>query len=413
MEFLSGKHILVGVCGGVSAYKSAELVRVLRRAGAQVRVVMTASAGEFIGARTLQALSGEPVWQRWSDDRSGMQHIELARWAERILIAPATADRLARLAQGRADDLLGAVCLACEAPLAVAPAMNQAMWRHPATQHNVSVLHERGVQVYGPDEGEQACGDVGPGRMQEPQVLAQALADSFQHGLLAGLRVVVTAGPTREALDPVRYLSNRSSGKMGYAVATAAREAGATVELVSGPVVLPAPAGVRLQRVESAQEMLEAVLPLARASDLFISVAAVADYRPATVAPAKIKRQAADRVLALEPAADILAAVAALPTAPFCVGFAAETGDLRQNAQKKRLSKGVAMVVANLVGPGLGFETEDNALLLVWEGGQLQLEKDTKYRLAVRLIAQIAARYRLSALNVVEPHAKHSTENTR
>jgi phosphopantothenoylcysteine decarboxylase/phosphopantothenate--cysteine ligase len=413
MHFLSGKHILVGVCGGIAAYKSAELVRLLRRAGARVRVVMTASAGEFVGARTFQALSGEPVWQHWSDDRSGMDHIDLARWADRILVAPATADFMARLANGRADDLLAAVCLASRAPLLVAPAMNQAMWQHAATVDNVALLKVRGAQICGPAQGEQACGEVGPGRMLEPEQLLQLLSESFEPGLLSGLSVVVTAGPTREPLDPVRYLSNRSSGKMGYAVARAAREAGATVQLVSGPVALSPPPGVMVTQVESAAEMLEATLPLARTSDIFVAAAAVADYRPASAASHKLKRQAVEQTLALQPAADVLAAVAALQPPPFCVGFAAETGDLQQNAQKKRLSKGVDMIAANLVGRGLGFETDDNALLLVWEGGQLQLEKDSKYRLAVRLVEQIAARYRASArLRNTEHHAKHSAENT-
>ncbi len=413
MDFLSGKHILVGVCGGIAAYKSAELVRLARAAGARVRVVMTASAAEFIGARTFQALSAEPVWRDWTDDRSGMDHIDLARWADRILVAPATADRLARLAQGRADDLLGAICLASQAPLMLAPSMNQAMWRNPATQDNLALLRRRGARICGPGEGEQACGDVGPGRMLEPGVLVQMLTDSFRNGALAGLKVVVTAGPTREALDPVRYLSNRSSGKMGYAAAVAAREAGAEVALVSGPVALPAPAGVALTRVETAQDMLEATLPLARACDIFIAAAAVADYRPATTAAQKLKRQAGGRTLALEPAADVLATVAAMPRPPFCVGFAAETDDnLQHHAHKKRLSKGIDMVAANRVGPGVGFDSDENTLLLVWEGGQTMLEQDTKTRLGVRLIECIADRFR-ARQTTTESHAEHTTENTR
>ena len=409
MNFLSGKHILVGVCGGIAAYKSAALVRLLRQADAQVRVVMTATAGEFIGARTFQALSGQPVWQGWLDDRSGMDHIELTRWADRVLIAPATADLLARLAHGRADDLLAATCLASQVPLLVAPAMNQAMWQHAATQANVALLGERGVQVCGPATGEQACGEVGPGRMLEPEVLVQAVADSFGQDLLVGLKVVVTAGPTREPLDPVRYLSNRSSGKMGYAVATAAREAGAVVTLVSGPVSLEAPAGVAVVRVESAQDMLDAVLQQVGDCDIFIAAAAVADYQPLEVAPQKLKKQSADWALSLRPAPDILATVAALQPQPFCVGFAAETENLQQNAHHKRLSKGIAMVAANQVGAGLGFDAEENALLLVWEGGQLQLGKDRKYPLAKRLIEQVAKRYQAFAHPTNrEPHAKHS-----
>lgn len=409
MNFLSGKHILVGVCGGIAAYKSAELVRLLRGADAQVRVIMTATAGEFVGARTFQALSGQPVWQGWSDDRTGMDHIELARWADRVLIAPATADLLARLAQGRADDLLAAICLVSQAPLLVAPAMNQAMWQHAATRANVALLGERGVQVCGPAAGEQACGEVGPGRMLEPAALVRALSDSFAQGLLAGLKVVVTAGPTREPLDPVRYLSNRSSGKMGYAVAAAAREAGAAVTLVSGPVTLTAPAGVSVVRVESAREMLEAVLQQVGDCDIFIAAAAVADYQPVEIAPRKLKKQPADWALTLQPAPDILAVVAGLQPQPFCVGFAAETEDLEQNAQRKRLAKGISMVAANQVGGGQGFDADENALLLVWDGGQLQLEKDTKNRLARQLIEQVAGHYKTSThRSKREPHAKHS-----
>jgi phosphopantothenoylcysteine decarboxylase/phosphopantothenate--cysteine ligase len=409
MNFLSGKHILVGVSGGIAAYKSAELVRLLRQAGARVRVMMTPAAQEFIGVRTLQALSGEPVWCDWSDDRSGMDHIELARWADRILVAPATADSIARLACGRADDLLATVCLASDAPLLLAPAMNQAMWRKAVTRDNVARLIGRGVRICGPDEGEQACGDVGPGRLLEPRVLCELLAQDFASGLLAGLRVLVTAGPTREAIDPVRYLSNRSSGKMGYAVAAAARQAGADVCLVSGPVALPAPAGLRCVAVESAQHMLDAVLGELDNCDIFIGAAAVADYRPAVCERSKIRKNARELTLELAPTVDILASVAAHSPRPFCVGFAAETEQLEPRAHSKRLRKGVDMIAANLVGEGLGFEVDDNALLLVWEGGQLQLPKDRKARLAERLIEHIAERYRTgtqhrSAIH----HAEHS-----
>jgi phosphopantothenoylcysteine decarboxylase/phosphopantothenate--cysteine ligase len=409
MNFLSGKHILVGVCGGISAYKSAELVRLLRAADARVRVVMTATASEFVGARTFQALSGQPVWRGWSDDRSGMDHIELARWADRLLIAPATADLLARLAHGRADDLLAAICLASQAPLLVAPAMNQAMWQHAATQANVLLLRARGAQVCGPAIGQQACGEVGPGRMLEPEALVAALSDTFCDSALAGLKVVVTAGPTREPLDPVRYLSNRSSGKMGYAVAAAAREAGAAVTLVSGPVSLEVPPGVPVVRVESARDMLAAVLQEVVGCDIFIAAAAVADYQPVEIASQKRKKQPADCVLALQSAPDILATVAGLQPQPFCVGFAAETENLQHNAHHKRLNKGIAMIAANLVGEGLGFDADENALLLLWEGGQLQLEKDSKYHLAKRLIEQVARHYQASTHSTHrEPHATHS-----
>lgn len=410
MSFLSGKRILVGVTGGIAAYKSAELVRQLRTAGACVRVMMTAAAKDFVGARTFQALSGEPVWADWSDDQTGMDHISLARWADCVVIAPASADTLSRLASGRADDLLAAVCLACKSPLLVAPAMNQAMWSNPATQGNVTLLLERGVEVLGPAEGEQACGETGPGRMLEPFALVEAVSSTFANGLLAGLKVLVTAGPTREPLDPVRFLSNRSSGKMGYAVAAAAREAGAEVLLVSGPVTLDVPAGVHCVGVETAAEMFDVVMTEVVSCDMLIAAAAVADYRPADIAAQKIKKQHADWALPLTPVKDILATAASLQPRPFCVGFAAETGQLEQNAQKKRLGKNVDMIAANQVGEGLGFDSEDNELLLIWEDGQLHLPRDGKRRLAVALIEQIAKRYKksISTTSSVEHHAKHS-----
>jgi phosphopantothenoylcysteine decarboxylase / phosphopantothenate---cysteine ligase len=408
MNFLSGKRILVGVTGGIAAYKGAELVRQLRGAGAHVRVMMTAAAKEFVGARTFQALSGEPVWADWSDDQTGMDHISLARWADCVVIAPASADTLSRIASGRADDLLAAVCLACKSPLLLAPAMNQAMWSNPATRDNVALLQERGAQMLGPAEGEQACGETGPGRMLEPFALVEAVSSTFANDLLAGLKVLVTAGPTREPLDPVRFLSNRSSGKMGYAVAAAAREAGAEVQLISGPVTLDVPAGVRCVTVETAAEMFDAVMAEAGSSDILVAAAAVADYRPTDIATQKIKKQHADWALPLTPVKDILAAAADLRPRPFCVGFAAETGQLEQNAEKKRRSKNVDMIAANQVGQGLGFDSDSNELLLVWEGGQLHLPKDNKRRLAVTLIEQIAKRYRKSICSTVEHHAKHS-----
>jgi phosphopantothenoylcysteine decarboxylase/phosphopantothenate--cysteine ligase len=400
MNFLSQKRILLGVSGGIAAYKSAELVRRLRAAGAAVRVVMTPGATGFVTARTFQALSGERVWCDWSDDRSGMDHIELA-----------SADTLARLAHGRADDLLAAVCLASTEPVCVAPAMNQAMWANAATRHNIALLRGRNVRVWGPAEGAQACGETGPGRMLEPDALVSAVAESFCSARLAGVRVIVTAGPTREAIDPVRFISNRSSGRMGYAVAQAAREAGAQVELVSGPVDLDVPAGVTRTVVESAQEMLEAVLArIAAGCDLFIGAAAVADYRPASPSPRKIKKQPDRTSLTLEPAPDILATVAALENRPFCVGFAAETEDLQRHAQKKRLGKGVEMIAANRVGEGLGFDTAQNELLVVWEGGSQLLAMDAKTRLARRLIECIADLYlqRPKHQDLSQDHAEHS-----
>jgi phosphopantothenoylcysteine decarboxylase/phosphopantothenate--cysteine ligase len=411
MELLSQKRILLGVSGGIAAYKSADLVRRLRAAGAAVRVVMTRAATGFVSAMTFQALSAERVWCDWSDDRSGMDHIDLARWADRILIAPASADFLARLAHGRADDLLAAVCLASTRPVCVAPAMNQAMWSNAATCANVALLRERGLYIWGPAEGAQACGENGVGRMLEPDELLDALAGSFSGEHLAGVRVVVTAGPTREAIDPVRFISNRSSGKMGYAVAQAAREAGAQVELVSGPVALDTPTGVKRTCVQSAQQMLEVVLErVALGCDLFIAAAAVADYRPADPSPSKIKKQPHPADLELEPVTDILACVAALAERPFCVGFAAETEQLERNAQKKRLTKGVEMIAANKVGADAGFETDQNELLLIWEGGSQLLAMDTKTRLARRLIECIADLYAKQTRHQdsSRDHAEHS-----
>ncbi|MFP5506980.1 MAG: bifunctional phosphopantothenoylcysteine decarboxylase/phosphopantothenate--cysteine ligase CoaBC, partial [Gammaproteobacteria bacterium] len=362
---LSNKRILLGVSGGIAAYKSAELVRRLREAGAEVRVVMTAGATRFITPLTLQALSGQPVRTELFDAaaEAAMGHIELARWADLVLIAPASANTLARLAQGLADDLLSTLCLATRAPLLVAPAMNNAMWEHPATQANLSLLRERGVRACGPASGSQACGETGPGRMLEPAELVAAVAAQFQTGALAGLRVLVTAGPTREAIDPVRYISNRSSGKMGYAVAQAAAEAGARVVLVSGPTALPAPARVDCVRVETAAEMHAAVMARVADCDIFVAAAAVADYRPRAAAAHKLKKKSATLPLELERTRDILADVAARPPAPFTVGFAAETERLAEHARAKRMAKSLDMIAANLVNvPGQGFEADANAL---------------------------------------------------
>ena len=409
MKLLSDKRILLGVSGGIAAYKSAELVRQLRAGGARVRVVMTRAACEFITPLTLKVLSGEPVWSEWSDEEVAMGHIELARWADRILIAPATADMLARLAQGRADDLLAAICLASDAPLLLAPAMNQAMWRHPATLANVKILRQRDVRLLGPADGEQACGDIGPGRMLEPADLVKKLSQDFCSAELSGVKVVITAGPTREPLDPVRFLSNRSSGKMGYAVARAAADAGAQVVLISGPVALDPPAGVHCLSVETAQQMHDAVMGQMDACQLFIAAAAVADYRPANIPEQKIKKKATASRVELEPTEDILSRVSALKNRPFCVGFAAETENLTAGAQKKRLSKGVELIAANRVGPGTGFDSDENQLLLIWEGGSLELQKDSKTRLARRLLDQIVALYaKTNISSETESHAKHS-----
>lgn len=389
------QRILLGVTGGIAAYKSAELVRRLRERGAEVQAVMTAAATAFIAPLTLQALSGRPVRTGLMDPQAeaAMSHIELARWADCILIAPASADFIARLAHGLADDLLSAVCLASEAPLVVAPAMNRVMWQHPATQANCAVLAARGVRLVGPAAGEQACGEVGAGRMLEPMALVEALNVTPSAVDLRGLTVLVTAGPTREPLDPVRFLTNRSSGKMGYAVAEAARDAGADVILVSGPVHLPAPAGVICMRVETAEAMRAAVLQHIAAADLFIATAAVADYRPAMRAADKIKKNGEPLTLSLEPTPDILAEVAGRPERPFTVGFAAETERLAEYAEAKRRRKNIDMIAANQVDDrGLGFDSDDNALTVFWEGGSLALTRQPKRALASALLALIAER---------------------
>jgi len=398
MNYLTGKHILLGVTGGIAAYKSAELVRQLRLSGAVVRVVMTAAATEFITPLTLQALSGNPVHTDLLDPaaEAAMGHIELARWADVLLVAPATADFIARVADGRANDLLAAVCLACEAPVAVAPAMNRAMWDNPATGNNLVTLQARDIRVLGPAAGLQACGETGPGRMLEPEELVAGLSGMFRTGVLAGRQVLVTAGPTREALDPVRYLSNHSSGRMGFAVAAAAAEAGAAVTLISGPVSLATPAGVQRIDVESAADMYAAVMRAVATTDIFISVAAVADYRPAVLAPQKLKKESAEISLDLIRNPDILAAVAALPDAPFTAGFAAETEAIVTNAQDKRLAKGVDMIAANRVGAGLGFNSEENALHVFWEKGEQVLPVTGKDKLARQLLNLIAEQFHRS-----------------
>jgi phosphopantothenoylcysteine decarboxylase/phosphopantothenate--cysteine ligase len=392
---LAGRRVLVGVSGGIAAYKGAELVRRLRQAGAEVRVVMTAGAQAFITPLTMQALSGNPVHTDLLDSRAeaAMGHIELARWADVILVAPASANLIARLAHGLADDLLTTLCLATESPLLLAPAMNRAMWAHPATQANCDLLRQRGVKLLGPASGEQACGEVGEGRMVEADELVEGLVNHWQQGPLAGLHLLITAGPTREAIDPVRYISNRSSGKMGYAVAEAALLAGATVTLVSGPTALQRPRGVKLVAVESAAEMAEAVKQRLSGCDIFIATAAVADYRPSAVAQQKIKKESSELALALERTEDILASVAGGSAAPFTVGFAAETHDLEHYARDKLARKGLDMIAANRVGQGIGFESDDNALTVFWGSGQYEINRAAKTIVARELIAVIAERY--------------------
>jgi phosphopantothenoylcysteine decarboxylase/phosphopantothenate--cysteine ligase len=397
MNTLLGKRIVLGISGGIAAYKSAELVRLLRLCGAETRVVMTRAAREFIGPLTLQALSGQPVHTELFDPaaEAAMGHIQLARWADAIIIAPASADVLAKLAHGRADDLLTTLCLATTAPLLVAPAMNQQMWLAAATQANLALLKQRGVQILGPAEGEQACGEIGPGRMLEPAALTEGLNAVFTNGALAGLKVLVTAGPTREAIDPVRYLSNRSSGKMGYAVARASAEAGAAVTLVSGPTALVVPEAVKCVTVLTAEEMARATTQELAGTHIFIAAAAVADYRCATVAEHKLKRSGKPFTLNLIPNPDILATVAAQPAPPFTVGFAAETEDLVTNARAKLEKKAVDMIAANDVSqPGLGFERDHNSLSVFWRQGERQLPQAPKEKLARQLVALIAERYR-------------------
>lgn len=393
MATLTNKRVLLGVTGGIAAYKSAELVRELQRLGATVRVAMTPAATEFITPLTFQALSGNPVHLDLLDTRAeaAMGHIELARWADLILVAPATADFLAQLVNGEGNNLLLAVCLASQAPLALAPAMNQGMWKNPATRINVEKLQNLGAHFFGPGEGEQACGDIGPGRLMEPVEIASRAADIFVSGLLSGKTVVITAGPTREPLDPVRYLSNNSSGKMGYALARAAVEAGAKTILISGPVNLPVPDRVTCINVTTAVEMFEEALKLAGSCDIFIASAAVADYRPVAVQEQKIKKTGEKLSLDLIKNPDIVSAVAALKKRPFTVGFAAETEQLETNARKKLESKNLDLVIANDVSdPAVGFNSPDNEVLLVTPVSNTALPKMNKDVLARQLIEKIA-----------------------
>jgi phosphopantothenoylcysteine decarboxylase / phosphopantothenate---cysteine ligase len=394
MSLLANKRVLVGVTGGIAAYKSAELTRRLRETGAQVRVVMTQAAQQFITPLTLQALSGNPVHTELLDPsaEAAMGHIELARWADCVLVAPASADFMARLAHGHADDLLTTLCLATSAPIALAPAMNRLMWANAATQANCAVLSSREIRLFGPGGGDQACGEKGAGRMLEPHELVTALVGKFSSGALAGLKVLITAGPTREIIDPVRYISNRSSGRMGFALAQAASAAGAEVMLISGPVMLGTPRGVERIDVETAEEMSAAVM--ARPADIFIACAAVADYRPVQAAPRKLKKSDQRVTLELTPNPDIVANVTALAKPPFTVGFAAETHDLEQFARAKLKAKRLDMIAANLVGNKQGFECEDNTLEVFWASGHRSLPMANKLRLARQLSELIAKRYR-------------------
>jgi phosphopantothenoylcysteine decarboxylase/phosphopantothenate--cysteine ligase len=392
-------RVLLGITGGIAAYKSPELVRRLLEGGAEVQVVMTRAAREFVGADALQAVSGRPVRTDLWDDiaEAAMGHIELARWADQILIAPATANFIAAYAGGLATDLLTTLCLATEARVTLAPAMNRVMWDHPAVQHNCATLRARGVRFLGPAEGEQACGETGLGRMLEPGDIATALLAEptrLAPRLLAGKRVVITAGPTREPIDPVRYITNRSSGKMGYAVAAATAEAGADVVLISGPVNLEAPPGLQRICIETAEDLYRESMAAARGADIFIGCAAVSDYRPPVVASEKIKRSGEGLKLDLVRSPDTLASVAGMQDAPFTVGFAAETERVREHALKKLESKKVDMIAANEVGPACGFDRETNSLEVFWPGGSVAIGEDTKLAVARRLVALIAERFR-------------------
>ncbi|MDX1302660.1 bifunctional phosphopantothenoylcysteine decarboxylase/phosphopantothenate--cysteine ligase CoaBC [Photobacterium sp.] len=400
MQTLAGKKILLGISGGIAAYKCAELTRRLIERGAEVRVVMTKAAQEFITPLTMQAVSGKPVSDSLFDPaaEASMGHIELAKWADLVLLAPATADLMARISAGMGNDLLTTLCLATDSPVAVAPAMNQQMYGNIATQENIATLKRRGFYLWGPASGEQACGDVGPGRMLEPMQLVHLAEDFFQPADLAGLKIAITAGPTREAIDPVRYLTNHSSGKMGYAIAAAAAQRGAQVTLISGPVNLATPAGVTRIDINSAEQMHQTAVKHAVEHDIFISCAAVADFRPAEVAEQKMKKQSDsnEMVLRLVKNPDIVASIAALAhQRPFTVGFAAETQDVEQYARDKLIRKNLDLICANDVArQGQGFNSDSNALHLYWPAGDKALPLSSKSELGQQLITEITALYK-------------------
>lgn len=413
---LANKKILLGVTGGIAAYKSADLVRRLKEAGADVQVVMTDGGKRFITPLTMQAVSGKPVRDSLLDPEAeaGMGHIELARWPDLILVAPASANFMARLAQGMASDLLSTLCLASNAPIALAPAMNRLMWANEATQANMALLMDRGVIVWGPAEGEQACGETGAGRMLEPLELVAQVADYFGDGQLRGQKVLITAGPTREPIDPVRYITNRSSGRMGFAVAEACAAAGAEVVLVAGPVSLPTPAGVTRMDVETAAQMHEAVMSQADSASVFIATAAVADYRPDNCADAKIKKHQDSMSVELTRNADILADAAKHFDHLFTVGFAAETDDLKAYARGKLEKKKLNMVAANWVSDGRGFDREDNALWVCWPNGEQELPSAPKKVLARQLVNLIAQRMKedYEQRQSAQPGAQNASKNT-
>ncbi|OTQ55634.1 bifunctional phosphopantothenoylcysteine decarboxylase/phosphopantothenate synthase [Gilliamella apis] len=400
---LSGKNILLGITGGIAAYKCPDLVRHLKKAGAQVRVVLTESASHFVAPMTLQAVSGNAVSKELFDPTAelSMSHIELAKWADLVLIAPATANIIAKMANGIADDLLSTMCLATPAKIVIAPAMNQQMYKAAATQQNLAILESRNTLILGPDEGFQACGDIGPGRMVEPTTIVESINNYFQaNSELAGTTITITAGPTIEELDPVRYISNYSSGKMGFAIAKAAAEMGATVNLISGPVNLTTPDNVNRINVKSAKQMYDEALVLAKKSTIFISCAAVADYRAETIAKNKIKKtdDSNELVIKLVKNPDIVASIAGLKEyRPFVVGFAAETNDVKAYALKKLTTKNLDLICANDVSDqNIGFNSDQNALTLYWQNGEQTLPLSSKQQLAKQLLQAVITRYKAS-----------------
>ena len=403
---LANKKILLGVTGSIAAYKICELVRELKKAGAFVRVVLTSSAKEFVTPMTLQALSGERVWTDLLDEEAeaAMGHIELARWADFILVAPASADLMARLASGRADDLLTTLCLASKAPIAIAPAMNQQMWLNETTQKNLTLLQEKQVKIWGPGDGEQACGEFGPGRMLEVEELLFELSHSFSTGSLAGHSVLITAGPTCEPIDPLRYITNHSSGKMGYALAISARDAGAKVLLITGPTHLTVPEGIECVQIKTAAQMYDAVMSSVKDHSIYISAAAIADYTPVQTAPEKIKKADGNLSLELKRTKDVLSSVADLSERPFLVGFAAETKDLLDYAKGKLKAKKLDMIVANLVGENVGYQSDENEVTICFSSGEsLELPKQSKQLVANQIVEQVAMK--LSEKVSTHPHS--------
>jgi len=409
-------NIVLGITGGIAAYKAPDLVRRLRERGAEVQIVMTSSAEEFVTGTALQAVSGKSIrsnlWDKEAE--AAMSHIELARWADVVLIAPATAEVMARIVSGGAPDLLTTICLATEAPIALAPAMNHVMWGNPATRANREVLEQRGIHIIGPGIGSQACGEEGAGRMLEPDLIAATvfnLTGGKGQGLLEGKKVVVTAGPTREPIDPVRYITNRSSGKMGYAITSAAVAQGAQVVLVSGPVSLCEPPGAEVVTVESAEEMYVATHAAIEGADIFIAAAAVADYRPVAVVEQKIKKKDEAMRLELTRCPDILASVAALEAAPFTVGFAAETENVVEYARAKLTKKNLDMIVANRVGRDCGFDGDDNSAIALWNGGEREFPTSSKVELARNLIELVAEHFYAERDSESQPRLTVITNN--